>query len=50
MLHEVAHHIEPVEPLFAMCAAVLPPGGWLFLLEPNWFSPLVQLHFLRARG
>lgn len=49
MLHEVAHHIEPVEPLFATCAAVLPPGGGLFLLEPNWFSALVQVHFLRVR-
>jgi len=50
LLDEVAHHVEPVRDLFALCAAVLPRGGALFLLEPNFWSPIAQAHFFRTRG
>ena len=50
LLDEVAHHIEPPERLFARCARILRPNGSLFLLEPNFWSPLVQAYFLKVRG
>lgn len=50
MMDEVAHHIEPTEDLFQRCARLLPPGGKLFLLEPNALNPLVQAYFFRVRG
>ena len=50
MLDEVAHHVEPVEELFAKARSVLKPGGALFLLEPNFWNPLTQAYFFRVRG
>jgi len=50
MLDEVAHHIEPVERMFGTAADMLRPGGSLFLLEPNFLCPTVQLFFFRTRG
>jgi len=50
LLDEVAHHIEPVQGLFAKAATILRPGGRLFLLEPNAWSPVSQAYFLRVRG
>ncbi len=47
---EVAHHIEPAERIFESAARMLRPGGHFFLLEPNFFSPTVQLFFFRERG
>lgn len=49
LLDQVAHHVEPVEGVFAKCATILPAGGWLFLLEPNAWSPITQAHFFRRR-
>lgn len=50
LLDEVAHHIEPPARLFARCAAILRPRGSLFLLEPSFWSPLVQGYFWKVRG
>ncbi len=50
LLDEVAHHIEPVEDVFDTAARMLRPGGSLFLLEPNFLSAPVQIHFFRVRG
>lgn len=50
MLDEVAHHIEPVEEAFDIADRMLKPGGSLFLLEPNFLSLPVQVHFYRVRG
>ena len=50
LLNEVAHHIEPPQPLFDRCARTLQPGGRLFLLEPNYFNPATQAFFFRVRG
>lgn len=50
LLNEVAHHIEPVEGLFAKCATLLKPGGHVFLLEPNAWSPVAQVFFFKERG
>lgn len=50
LLDEVAHHIEPVEGLFAKCATLLKPGGRVFLLEPNAWSPVAQAFFFKMRG
>lgn len=50
LLDEVAHHVEPVDGLFQLCATIVRPGGRLFLLEPNYWSFLVQLFFFRVRG
>src|SRR5207248_2083255 len=50
LLDEVAHHIEPAESVFAACARALRPGGRVFLLEPNFFSPLSQAYFFKVRG
>jgi SAM-dependent methyltransferase len=50
LLDEVAHHIEPTDELFRFCARVVRPGGRLFLLEPNFWSPVVQAVFFRVRG
>lgn len=50
MFDEVAHHIEPVHDAFAKAATILRPGGKLFLLEPNAWSPVSQAYFLRVRG
>ena len=50
LLNEVAHHIEPAQRVFDMSAAMLRPGGHLFLLEPNFFCPLIQAFFFRVRG
>lgn len=49
-LDEVAHHIEPPSRAFADCARFVRPGGDLFLLEPNFSSPVVQAYFFRVRG
>ena len=50
LLDEVAHHIEPVEGVFAKCATILKPGGRIFLLEPNAWSPVAQAYFFKVRG
>lgn len=50
LVNEVAHHIEPPSRVFETAAAMLRQGGHLFLLEPNFFCPLVQAFFLRSRG
>lgn len=50
ILDEVAHHIEPVEDLFAKAARLLKPGRALFLLEPNFWNPVTQAYFLKVRG
>lgn len=50
LLDEVAHHVEPAAAPFHRAAAVLRPGGRLFLLEPSWFNPLTQAYFFRVRG
>ena len=49
LLNEVAHHVEPVSALFRLCAAVASPGR-VFVLEPNFWNPIVQAFFLHARG
>lgn len=49
-LDEVAHHIEPVTDLFEKCYAMIKDNGHLFLLEPNYYNPLVQFFFFRVRG
>jgi SAM-dependent methyltransferase len=50
MIKEAAHHIEPLQPAFDAAARMLRPGGQLFLLEPNFLNPAIQLHFFRVRG
>ena len=50
LLDEVAHHIEPVQGVFAKAATILKPGGRIFLLEPNAWSPVAQAYFFRVRG
>ena len=50
LFDEVAHHIEPAEHSFLTAAKMVRAGGHLFLLEPNFFSPSVQLFFFRSRG
>lgn len=50
ILDEVAHHVEPVDDVFALCAGVLPKGGEIFLLEPNFWSLATQAFFFRRRG
>lgn len=50
LLDQVAHHIEPVEGVFAKCATILPRGGRMFLLEPNACSPVTQARAFRNRG
>lgn len=49
-LDEVAHHIEPAQSLFEIAARALKPGGKLFLLEPNAWSPVAQAYFFKVRG
>jgi SAM-dependent methyltransferase len=49
-LDEVAHHIEPPSRAFEDCARFVRPGGDLFLLEPNFTSPVVQAYFFKVRG
>ncbi|MDG2149347.1 MAG: methyltransferase domain-containing protein [Planctomycetota bacterium] len=50
VLDEVAHHIEPVEDVFSLCASVLPKDGKIFLLEPNFWNFGTQAFFFRRRG
>lgn len=50
LLDQVAHHVEPVEGVFAKCATILPRGGRLFLLEANAWSPVAQARAFRKRG
>lgn len=50
MANEVAHHIEPTIELFRRSAAMVHEQGRLFLLEPNFMNPLVQMFFFRVRG
>jgi 2-polyprenyl-3-methyl-5-hydroxy-6-metoxy-1,4-benzoquinol methylase len=49
-LNEVAHHIEPPSTAFNKCYELMHPGSRLFLLEPNFFNPLVQALFFKTRG
>ena len=50
LVDEVAHHVEPAEWLFKGFARLLHPGGRVFLLEPNAWSPVTQAYFLKVRG
>jgi SAM-dependent methyltransferase len=50
LANEAAHHIEPAQRVFDEAAQMLRPGGHLFLLEPNYISPMTQFFFLRGRG
>ena len=50
LLDEVAHHIEPAGRAFETAAEILRPGGCLFLLEPNFFCPAVQVYLFKLRG
>lgn len=50
LLKEVAHHVEPARFCFSTAADMLRFGGHLFLLEPNFWCPLVQATFIRSRG
>jgi len=50
LCNETAHHIEPQAAFFQSCASLLRPGGRVFLLEPNWYSILVQGFFFVRRG
>lgn len=50
LCNEVAHHIEPASEVFELSRRILHNDGRLFLLEPNFWNPLVQLYFLKARG
>lgn len=50
VMNEVAHHIEPPGKAFEKCYHFLRPSGHFFLIEPNFFSPISQLYFLRVRG
>lgn len=49
-VNEVAHHVEPAQRVFDTAAAMLRPGGHLFLLESNFFCPVTQAFYLKIRG
>ena len=50
VVNEVAHHIEPPSTVFLKAHDLLRESGSLFLVEPNFFNPLVHAYFFRVRG
>lgn len=44
------HHVEPRQQLYRKVAQLLRPNGWVYVVEPNAWNPLVQLIMIRMRG
>lgn len=49
-LLETLHHIEPRKKFLSLLPALLKPGGYVVVSEPNALNPCIQLRLLRKRG
>lgn len=49
-MKDVFHHLEPRKQIVKKIGEILAPGGFILIIEPNFWNPLIQCQMFRIRG